>query len=130
MMIKPHPITRSGLVRKLKLNIVPGQAEVFVHQTQSTRQKQNPNWQIEVTKIDGRHDEATRALIRSACEETARIFELCASVFTKPDLLRKFRSAFRIFRGDHGIVSWQAPSRSILFRCKIIMRANITLQHF
>lgn len=74
MMIKPHPVPRSGPVRKLKLNVAPGQAEVFVHQTQWPRQKHNPNWRIEVTKIDGRHDEATCALIRSACEETARFY--------------------------------------------------------
>ena len=73
-MIKPIPVPRTGTVNKLKLNIAPGQAEVFVHQTQWPRQKQNPNWRIEVTKIDGRHDEATRSLIRSACEETARIY--------------------------------------------------------
>ncbi len=74
MMIKPHPVPRSGPVRKLKLNVAPGQAEVFVHQTQWPRQKQNPNWRIEVTKIDGRHDENTRALIQTACEETARYY--------------------------------------------------------
>ena len=74
MMIKPHPVPRSGPVRKLKLNIAPGQADVFVHQSQWPRQKQNPNWRIEVTNIDGRHDEDTQARIRTACEETARIY--------------------------------------------------------
>lgn len=74
MMIKPHPVPRSGPVRKLKLNIAPDQADVFVHQTQWPRQKQNPNWRIEVTNIDGRHDEETQLLIRTACEETARIY--------------------------------------------------------
>ena len=74
MLIKPVPVPRTGMVKKLKLNIAQGQAEVFIHQTQWPRQSQNPNWRIEVTKIDGRHDESTRALIRSACEETARIY--------------------------------------------------------
>lgn len=74
MLIKPHPVPRRGVVRKLKLNIAPGQAEVFVHQTRWPRQPQNPNWRIEVTKIDGRHDEDTQRLIRTACEDTARIY--------------------------------------------------------
>ena len=74
VVIKPIPMPRTGVVRKLRLNIAPGQAEVFVHQTQWPRQTQNPNWRIEVTRIDGRHDPDTQARIRKACEDTARIY--------------------------------------------------------
>lgn len=74
MEIKPIPVPKTGTVRKLKLNVAPGQAEVFVHQTQWPKQKQNPKWRIEVTKIDGRHDPETQTKIREACEEVARIY--------------------------------------------------------
>jgi len=74
MMIKPIPVPKTGIVRKLKLNVAPGQADVFVHQTAWPRQKQNPNWRIEVTRIDGRHDTDTQARIREACKETARFY--------------------------------------------------------
>ncbi len=74
MTIKPVPVPKTGIVRKLKLNIAPGQADVFVHQTAWPRQRQNPNWRIEVTKIDGRHSPDTQLRIKQACEETARIY--------------------------------------------------------
>ena len=74
MSIKPIPVPKTGPVRKLKMNVAPGQAEVFIHQTPWPRQKQNPNWRIEVTKIDGRHDPDTQARIRQSCEDVARIY--------------------------------------------------------
>lgn len=74
MTIKPIPVPKTGTVQKLKMNVAPGQAEVFVHQTPWPKQKQNPNWRIEVTRIDGRHDQATQIQIRRACEDVARVY--------------------------------------------------------
>lgn len=73
-MIKPIPYPKHGLVQKLKMKIAPEQAEVYIEQTQWPRQRQNPNWRIEVTNIDGRYDEYTRKLLKTACEDTARIY--------------------------------------------------------
>ncbi|MEM9128559.1 MAG: hypothetical protein AAGA97_02425 [Pseudomonadota bacterium] len=61
-------------MKHLKLKVAPGQADVYVHQTRWPKQKQNPNWRIEVTNIDGRHDPHTQARIRQACEEVARFY--------------------------------------------------------
>lgn len=74
LIIKPIPVPKTGAIQKLKLNIAPGQANVYVHQTRWPRQKQNPNWRIEVTDIDGRHDEDTQKRIREACEQIARLY--------------------------------------------------------
>lgn len=74
MPIKPIPYPKTGPVQKLKLNIAPGEADVFIHQKEWPRQKQNPKWRIEVTNIEGRYDEITRTLLRDACEETARLY--------------------------------------------------------
>ena len=74
MIIKPTPVPRLGVVKKLKLNIAPDQADVFIEQTQWPRQKQNPNWRIEVTNIDGRYDPDTEKRIREACEQVARYY--------------------------------------------------------
>ena len=74
LIIKPIPVPRTGFVKQLKLNVAPGQADVYVEQTRWPRQKQNPNWRIEVTGIDGRHDVATQQQIRDACEAVARLY--------------------------------------------------------
>lgn len=74
MTIKPIPVPKTGTVQKLKLNVAPGQADVFVHQTPWPKQKENPNWRIEVTRIDGRHDQETQIQIRKACEDVARVY--------------------------------------------------------
>lgn len=74
LIIKPIPSPKSGVVKQLKLNIAPGEASVYVHQTRWPRQKQNPNWRIEVTDIDGRHDPQTQRHIRDVCEQLARLY--------------------------------------------------------
>lgn len=73
-MIAPIPVPKTGIVQKLKLNIAPGQAEVYIHQTPWPKQRQNPNWRIEVNDIDARHDPATQKQIRDACEQVARYY--------------------------------------------------------
>lgn len=74
LIIKPIPVPRIGIVRQLKLHVAPGQADVYVEQTRWPRQRQNPNWRIEVTGIDARHDPATQKQIREACEAVARLY--------------------------------------------------------
>lgn len=71
---RPVAWPRSGQVQRLYINIAKGQAAVYVHQTAWPKQPQNPNWRIEVTDIDGRFAQETRLRIRSACEETARLY--------------------------------------------------------
>lgn len=69
---RPVPWPRTGVIERLYVNIAKGHADVYVHQKPWPRQPQNPNWRIEVTGIDGRHDVETRTRIRLACEDTAR----------------------------------------------------------
>lgn len=72
LIIKPIPVPKTGIVQKLRLDIVPDDAEIYIEQTMWPRQRENPKWRIEVTNIDDRHDPETLKRIREACEQIAR----------------------------------------------------------
>ena len=73
LIIKPIPVPKTGIVKKLRLDIVPNDAEIYIEPRMWPRQKQNPKWRIEVTNLDARHDPETLVRIREACEQIARI---------------------------------------------------------
>lgn len=72
LIIKPIPVPKTGPIQKLKLEVAPNCADIYIEQTQWPRQKSNPKWRIEVTNIDARYDAETHIRIREACEQIAK----------------------------------------------------------
>lgn len=72
LIIKPIPVPKTGIVNKLRLDIIPDDADIYIEQTMWPRQRENPRWRIEVTNLDDRLDADTQRRLREACEQIAR----------------------------------------------------------